>query len=68
MAQGVSRAHKESNEFVALNCSSVNKMRYELPACSQKGCFLYTGLPTEYKSKIMLFKNCFISDKLRKFL
>lgn len=68
MASGVSRAHKVSTEIVALHFASVNKIRYELPVCPQGGCFLYTGLPTEYKSKTILFKNYFLSDKLHKFI
>lgn len=68
MALGVSIAHKVSSEIVALHFTSVNKIKCELPGCPQKGCFLYTGLPKEYKSKTMLFKNCFTSDKLHKFL
>lgn len=68
MASGVSRAHKASSEIVAPHFASVNKIRYEMPVCPQKGCFLYTGLPTEHKRKAMLFKNCFLSDKSRRFL
>lgn len=68
MASGVSRAHKVSTEIVVLHFTSVSKIRYELPMCSQKGFFFYTGLPTEYKNKTVLLKNCFISDKLHNLL
>lgn len=63
MASGLSRAHKGSTKIVVLHFTSVNKIRYELPICSQKGCFLHAGLPTEYKNKTVIFKNCFMTDK-----
>lgn len=68
MASGVSRAHKASSEIVVPHFTSVNKIKYEMPVCPPKGCFLYKGLPTERKCKAMLFKNSFLSDKSHRFL